>query len=153
MIEFDAEWLRFPLATRDDYGAAEVAQLLSHESWGDQKPCDVIETIQREIRKSLSSPPLLHNLSKQLNLAERTLRRRINEAGLSYFGMVDSLRRDRALLLLKHQKMRLIDVASETGFSDARSFRRAFKRWTGLSPREARKNIQAFPNGMHNTEC
>ena len=39
-----------------------------------------------------------------------------------------TVRRAKALALLSHRDSRLIDVASETGFSDVRNFRRAFKR-------------------------
>lgn len=44
----------------------------------------------------------------------------------------------------KCRETKLIDVASETGFSDIRDFRRAFKRWTGVTPREARHEMQQF---------
>jgi AraC-like DNA-binding protein len=32
-------------------------------------------------------------------------------------------------------------VARQIGFGDVRDFRRAFKRWTGVAPREARKEL------------
>lgn len=140
-ISFDARWLELPLPTRDDYVAAEIAALLDSERWDEQGSSDLIETIQREIRKNLCDPPPLADLARQLNLGERTLRRRIGDAGLSYHGIVDALRRAKALALLSHRDSRLIDVAIETGFSDVRNFRRAFKRWTGVAPREARRQI------------
>ena len=141
LIAFDAHWLELPLPTRDDYVAAETATLLDSAHWQPHSCSDLIETIQREVRKSLSRPPQLAELAQQLNLGERTLRRRIDEAGLSYHAIVDSARRAKALALLSHRDSRLIDVASETGFSDVRNFRRAFKRWTGMSPRTAKQQI------------
>ncbi|WP_440783992.1 AraC family transcriptional regulator [Pseudomonas syringae] len=144
LIEFDAQWLELPLATRDDFVAAEVAELLDSSHWEDKGVSDLVETVQREIRKQLCAPPSLGDLAKQLNMGERTLRRRLEEAGQSYQGVIDSLRRARALSLLSHRETKLIDVASETGFSDIRDFRRAFKRWTGVTPREARHEIQQF---------
>ena len=90
-------------------------------------------------------PPALGQLARQLNLSERTLRRRIGEAGLSYSGIVDELRRTRALQLLGQRDNRLIDVACATGFSDVRNFRRAFKRWTGVTPRTAKQRIAQEP--------
>src|SRR5690606_25213671 len=141
LIQFDARWLQLPLPTRDDYVAAEMAELLDSARWGQEGISDLIETIQREVRKNLGNPPPLTELAHRLNLGERTLRRRIGEAGLSYHGIVASLRRARALALLSHRDSRLIDVATETGFSDVRNFRRAFKRWTGVTPRTARQRI------------
>jgi AraC-like DNA-binding protein len=141
LIQFATHWLELPLPTRDDYVAAEIAELLDSARWEQHGSSDLIETIQREVRKSLSRPPQLAELAQQLNLGERTLRRRIDEAGLSYHGIVDSVRRAKALALLSHRDSRLIDVASETGFSDVRNFRRAFKRWTGVTPRTAKQRI------------
>ncbi|MCT9823799.1 AraC family transcriptional regulator [Pseudomonas veronii] len=147
LIEFDAQWLHIPLPTHDNFVAAEVAALLDSANWEDQTASDLVETIQREVRKNLCSPPTLDELSKQLNLGERTLRRRLDESGHSYQGLIDSLRRAKALSLLSRREVKLIDVASETGFSDIRNFRRAFKRWTGVTPREARQEIQKFRQG------
>lgn len=140
-LSFDTAWLEQPLATRDEYAAAEIACLLDSARWEEHTLPDLIETIQREVRNNLCNPPALAELAHQLNLGERTLRRRIGEAGLSYHGIIDSLRRAKALALLSHRHNRLIDVATETGFSDVRNFRRAFKRWTGVAPREARQQI------------
>ena len=141
LMEFPASWLTLPLPTRDDYVVAEICLLLDSSTRQDQGLSDLIETIEREVRKSLGTPPSLSQLASQLNLSERTLRRRIEEAGLSYHGIVDALRRARALQLLGQRDNRLIDVACATGFSDVRNFRRAFKRWTGVTPRTARQRI------------
>jgi AraC-like DNA-binding protein len=130
-----------PLPTRDDYVVAEASLLLDNTIRHDQGLSDLIETIEREVRKNLGMPPSLNQLARQLNLSERTLRRRIGEAGLSYYGIVDELRRARALQLLGQRDNRLIDVACATGFSDVRNFRRAFKRWTGVTPRTAKQRI------------
>lgn len=142
LIEFDADWLTLPLHTRDDYVAAEIAELLDSARWENQGISDLIETLQREVRHNLGDPPSLSELANLLNLGERTLRRRIAAAGLSYQSIIDMQRRDKALSLLRHSEKSLSEVASETGFSDIRNFRRAFKRWTGEGPREARREME-----------
>ena len=141
VIEFDAFWLAMPLATRDDAVAAEVVELLKEVRWIDQERSELIEGLQREVRKQLEAPPPLAHLARQLNISERTLRRRIESAGLSYQGIIDEMRRARALTLLARADLALADVARQTGFGDVRDFRRAFKRWTGVAPREARKEL------------
>ncbi|WP_068829045.1 AraC family transcriptional regulator [Pseudomonas sp. BMS12] len=141
LMQFPASWLELPLPTRDDYVVAEACQLLDETRRDEQGLSDLIETIEREVRKNLGTPPSLSELANQLNLSERTLRRRIGDAGLSYHGIIDELRRARALQLLGQRDNRLIDVACATGFSDVRNFRRAFKRWTGETPRTAKQRI------------
>ncbi|PYC21838.1 AraC family transcriptional regulator [Aquipseudomonas alcaligenes] len=145
LMQFPLAWLELLLPTRDDYVVAEACLLLDETIRHDQGLSDLVETIEREVRKNLGEPPALGQLARQLNLSERTLRRRIGEAGLSYSGIVDELRRTRALQLLGQRDNRLIDVACATGFSDVRNFRRAFKRWTGVTPRTAKQRIAQEP--------
>jgi len=73
-----------------------------------------------------------------LNFSERTLRRRLADMDLSYRSLVDQARRERAIDLLKRTSMSHGEIALATGFSDARNFRRAFKRWTDKLPSEIR---------------
>ncbi|MCY1360870.1 putative HTH-type transcriptional regulator [compost metagenome] len=140
-IEFDRDWLDIRLPTRDDAVAAEVSELLDDARWANQRHSDLLESLHREVRKHLRAPPSLSQLASQVTLSERTLRRRIESAGLTYQGIVDGSRWAKALSLLSRPDLSLADVAAQIGFSDTRNFRRAFKRWTGMAPREARKKL------------
>ena len=44
------------------------------------------------------------------------------------------------LQLLQAGSLSVAAIGSEVGFSDPREFRRAFKRWTGMAPRSARRH-------------
>jgi AraC-like DNA-binding protein len=72
-------------------------------------------------------------------LSVRTLQRRLEEEGLSYSRLVEKTRLNRAIYWLRDPSIQLIDISAELGYSDAAHFSRAFKRWTGLSPREYRR--------------
>jgi AraC-like DNA-binding protein len=69
-----------------------------------------------------------------LHLSERTLRRHLAAAGRVFREIHDQLRTERALELLSAGALSVAEIGSEIGFSDAREFRRAFKRWTGTPP-------------------
>lgn len=140
-IEFDPAWLDLPLATQDAAVAAEVIELLDATAGFDPLRTDLVEGLQREIRKRLDAPPTLAQLAAPLNLSERTLRRRLEAAGTRYQTLVDEARRDLALTLLGRAGLALAEVAFQTGFDDLRNFRRAFRRWTGLAPQEARRRL------------
>jgi len=56
----------------------------------------------------------------------------------SFAELVEQLRRERARMLLDDPRMGLKEVASRLGFSDDRAFVRAYKRWTGSTPRGRR---------------
>ena len=46
----------------------------------------------------------------------------------------DALRRDVAVEYLTQSDLPLLEVAARVGFSEASTFHRAFKGWTGLTP-------------------
>ena len=52
---------------------------------------------------------------------------------------MQELRFARALDRMQDPGAKLIDVAYEVGFSDPAHFTRAFRRWTGIAPREFRR--------------
>ncbi|RZJ89380.1 MAG: helix-turn-helix domain-containing protein [Brevundimonas sp.] len=86
--------------------------------------------------------PLLHkgdlrmsDAARQLGLSRQTLYRRLKTEGLTYEALVDDLRRRMALHYLGGAKTSVNETAYLVGFSDPSSFSRAFKRWTGDSPR------------------
>jgi AraC-like DNA-binding protein len=99
---------------------------------------DLIETLSSHIRLNLDDPEALQTFSKALNMSERTLRRRLTDLGVTYSSLLDRIRHERACDLLQNTNMSTADIAHTIGFSDARGFRRAFKRWTGALPNTQR---------------
>ena len=73
-------------------------------------------------------------VARRLGLSVATLRRRLEmEGSTSFRALSENLRECTARSLLD-QHHHPNDVAEELGFSDQRSFARAFKRWTGTTP-------------------
>ena len=79
--------------------------------------------------------PSFVKLAKSMNYTSATLRRRLRSEGTSYQDIKDSVRRDTAIHYLSKKSMSVEEVAEKSGFSEPTSFFRAFKRWTGTSPR------------------
>jgi AraC-like DNA-binding protein len=94
--------------------------------------------VERLLRSRLRQPPKLNDVARTLNLSERSLRRRLAESGRIFREIHDRVRAERALQLLQAGVLSVAEVGSEVGFSDPREFRRAFKRWTGMAPQDAR---------------
>ncbi len=69
-----------------------------------------------------------------LGVSLRTLQRQMRERGVKLRTLVDEQRKAAALRLLRTPRLSLDDVAFLCGYADERSFSRAFKRWTGLTP-------------------
>jgi AraC-like DNA-binding protein len=100
------------------------------------------ETLQARVARTIAEEladgePSLTRVARRLGLAERTLRRELSEEGVPFRALVESVRRERAEVLLK-QAVSLAEIAFSLGFSDLSAFSRAFKRWTGRAPSQAR---------------
>ena len=86
--------------------------------------------------------PVLHNggasmaaIASKLGLSRQSLFRRLKAEGVTFEKVLDDLRHTMALHYLREKKIPVNETAYLVGFSDPASFSRAFKRWTGFSPR------------------
>lgn len=75
--------------------------------------------------------PHVDELAAELNMSSRTLRRHLQEEGMTYKGLVHTLRLDLAQQYLKISRLTVKETAFLLGFKDVNAFRRAFKVWTG----------------------
>jgi AraC-like DNA-binding protein len=89
--------------------------------------------------------PLLHtggarmaDAARRLGVSRATLFRRLRAEGTSFERVLDDVRRRLALAYIVDKKLRVNEAAYLLGFSDPAAFSRAFKRWTGKSPRAMR---------------
>jgi AraC-like DNA-binding protein len=73
-----------------------------------------------------------------LFISTRTLQRRLSEEGLTYKQLLENVRRTLAEEYIRDEHLSLNEISYLLGFSEQSSFSRAFKRWTGTSPSEAR---------------
>ncbi len=73
--------------------------------------------------------------ARALNMSRQTLYRRLKAEGTSFERVLDDLRRETALSYLESERLSVSETAYLVGFSDRSAFSRAFKRWTGRSPR------------------
>jgi AraC-like DNA-binding protein len=81
----------------------------------------------------------LATAAAKLKMSERSLQRKLADEGVTFDAMLDELRRDLALRYLADPKIAVSEVAYLLGYSEPSPFHRAFKRWTGVTPSEARR--------------
>jgi AraC-like DNA-binding protein len=78
------------------------------------------------------------DVAAALHVSVRSLHRQLALEGASLQGIKDDVHRRRALDLLRRTKLSIKQVAMSVGFTNEKSFSRAFKGWTGESPGEYR---------------
>ena len=77
-----------------------------------------------------------------IGTSRRTLQRRLLERGHTFSSVLTRTRMDLAGRLFHRPSVKVIDVAFELGYSDPSHFTKAFRRWTGLSPRMYRGKLR-----------
>ena len=97
------------------------------------------EKVANYIRSTLSSGSCsVERCAQKLGVAVRTLQARLRESGLEFSQIVEQQRLDLAKTYLNQEQLSLDEIAANLGYAEQSSFGRAFKRWTGMTPRQFR---------------
>ena len=72
--------------------------------------------------------------ARHLGMSVRSLRRRLAEEGVSFAELAEGAQSKVAKQMLTDPNRTVHETALTLGFSDAATFHRAFKRWTGVTP-------------------
>lgn len=83
--------------------------------------------------------PTLEEVASALHVSTRTLKRRLQEEGRNFRALVDHVLQARAKQMLQQDGLSVSEVAFCLGYNDVSNFSRAFRRWTGQSPGDFKK--------------
>lgn len=78
------------------------------------------------------------DIALSLNLSKRTYQRRLSKQGYNHQSIVDEVRKQLAYSYLVRSDCQLKKIPYMLGYADFSGFSRAFKRWSGLTPKEYR---------------
>lgn len=107
-------------------------------------PPDLLGSLRIAIQSLLADErPSIQVLADAAGSSPRSLQRQLAAEGLTFSQLLDGCRLEKARKLLGERNARAIDVAYELGYHDPGNFTRAFRRWTGVTPREFRRQLQA----------
>ncbi|MFM9380248.1 AraC family transcriptional regulator [Pseudomonas sp. UV AK001] len=130
----DVQWLDVNLPNHHSLALRQAVKLLELEAAQVHQKLDLIQAVERAIARDLSRGSHIEKIAGDLNMSSRTLRRRLTEHSLTFEALLEQVRQARTMSLLANPDMPIERITEEVGYSDVRSFRRAFKRWTGKSP-------------------
>lgn len=82
----------------------------------------------------------IEEISRMLNMSSTQLKNALKKEHTSFHRLLETIRREKAQELLIDSSMDLKLIAEILGFPATSAFHRSFKRWTGKTPREFRKN-------------
>lgn len=112
---------------------SEDAMERYRSNWKERSLSDQLGTLLKELLPS--GEPKQAAVAQRLGLSLRSFQRRLADEQTSYRDVLNQTRHQLALDHLKSQQYSVGEVAFLLGFSEVSAFTRAFKRWTGASPR------------------
>jgi AraC-like DNA-binding protein len=97
------------------------------------------DAVRRFLAQELScGQPQLAQVAPRLRMSARTLHRRLGQEGTTFRRILTEVRRELAVRHLAEGQLAIGEIAFLLGFSEVSAFHRAFKNWTGHTPRAYR---------------
>jgi AraC-like DNA-binding protein len=93
--------------------------------------------------------PDIDYVAEKLGMSTRTLRRRLKEEGSNYRAQLDEIRFGLAREYLGKTNLAMEEICGLLGYSESGNFSHAFRRWSGVSPREWRNSGPAGRSSAH----
>ncbi len=141
-IRIPAELLRRPLVQNalslSRFLRDSMAELIQGEPLEQDLASQIKVILSRDYGQDM---PGFDEVAQRLSMPATTLRRRLREQGTSYREIRDALRRDAACFYLRREDLSIEEIALMMGFSEASSFHRSFRKWTGSTPSAYRQQL------------
>jgi AraC-like DNA-binding protein len=142
-IIFPASVASLPIVSRDQF-LHDLLRQHAEEALSDRtrSPTSLRSTIEGAVTQLLPHGKAnLTNVSRDLAIGSRTLIRRLGDEGLTFRKVLDESRVALAKHYLAERDLQITEVAWLLGFSEGSALSHAFKRWTGLTPRQFRMSL------------
>lgn len=140
--DFSAAYLDYPIVqnqeTLMDFLRTAPYHLVISETTHYSLKSKVRSILSRDVSVSM---PSAEDVASRLNLSVTTLRRRLQGEGTSYQKLKDECRMEAAFHYLACPDLTNATIAERLGFDESSAFFRAFKKWTGVTPGEYRKQL------------
>jgi AraC-like DNA-binding protein len=136
--DFDAALLALPLPAADTgmYPLLQQhAERLLRERALAQSAGGIVAQVHAAIVDILAREPVrLAGIAAALDLAPRTLQRKLADAGATFQQVLDAARHALAMDYLRQDGLSLVDIAFLLGFQEQSAFTHAFREWSGMNP-------------------
>jgi AraC-like DNA-binding protein len=122
---------------------ATEADLLS-QAMIQSKGLPLADRVRATILEALSiTEPTIDHVCDRLVLSRSTLLRGLSREGASFQQLLDETRKDLAIRYLVKSELNNQQIAHLVGYRDPNAFQRAFRKWTGMTPRQVRADRSA----------
>ena len=146
----DAGDLDLPFAGHNPELLAILTPALSNALDEIEAQSSLPEQVKIVLKRRLpSGKPELSDIAEAMGLSQRTLQRRIAEAGTSFRQLLEASRRELGRDMLVNGISATDEIAFLLGYQDTSSFYRAFHEWEGVTPGQWREDNMGRAGSIH----
>jgi len=136
----DASWIDVPISQLSLPNRAKETILSGQDDDAEPSGRDIIAILKLMLPSYLDEGfPALAEIAEMAGASTRSLQRKLAYAGLAYSDLLDTIRFENASKLLRGTDSKIIEIAFSSGYTDPAHFTRAFRRMTGVTPRQFRE--------------
>lgn len=135
---FPAEYLTMRLPTGNPSSAQVLTEQCEREMALITKESNLADRVRALLADPQGAYPSLDSAASRLHVSGRTLKRKLQLLNVTYLQLLDEARTRDSMRFLADQSLSINEVAVRLGYTDPASFTRAFRRWTGKTPRDWR---------------
>jgi len=139
-IIFPASVASLPIVGSDNY-LNDLLLRYAEEALADrpQERASLRSAVERVLPQLLPhAKASASNVAQKLALSKRTLSRKLHDEGVAFAEILDETRAALAKRYLAERDLPVSEIAWLLGYGEVSSFTHAFKRWTGMTPRQFR---------------
>ena len=120
-----------------------VEQCEREQALSDPGRDNLLERVRAQLAPGPEGYADLERVAERLFMSGRTLKRKLQERGTTFRALLDDARFRQAQQLLENPDLDIQHVAIALGYRDPACFTRAFRRWSGRTPSQARAERKA----------
>jgi len=142
-LTFKKEWFDLPVLESEEtvYQAVVSQADIALAQIEDGNFPDNQQIIQSIVTCLPSGDFGINNIAKKFGVSERTFQRRLSERHVSFRELLEEAKKLLALELMKKNELSLSAISGLLGFAEQSAFTRAFKKWTGQTPKQFQKTM------------
>lgn len=131
------EWLDASLSVSNPE-LAKIAEQKCADELTLLTPQDIVTKVVQTLHQAGTELPSLEQMAQLFYMSPATFKRRLKAQNSSYQALKNKVRLEQASHLIQTGTLSMEAIAMQLGFSDASNFTKAFKSWSGMSPKAFR---------------
>lgn len=139
-----ASWIDMPISYLSLSRRPNEIRPLAHDGENAPPEHGIIDTLKLMLPSYLDEKiPTIAEIAEMARISTRSFQRKLAHIGFTYSDLIETVRFENARKLLRDTDSKIIEIAFSSGYNDPAHFTRAFRRISGVTPRQFREQSRS----------